>query len=377
MKSIELRPLEHRGVLCLGIYFPRDPILQSIARRIKGVVYSNTHRCWYKPGLNDAMVREVRLFLAEHVNVIDKTGAASEPGVINASSKGNNTTLNVILDKIASKLKLKGYSYSTQSTYLSQFKLFMDHYTGIDPATLTYDDIIKYLLYLIEKRGLGRSTQNQAINAIKFYYEVVLGDVRRTYYIDRPKKERRLPEILSQEEVVCLFDHAGNLKHRLMLMIIYCGGLRRSELLNLHISDIDVERKVMFIRGGKGHKDRQTILAERLIGDLERYINEYKPQYWLFEGISRGKYSATSLHKVFVRAQMAAGIRKEVSLHTLRHSFATHLLEAGTSTRYIQALLGHESPKTTEIYTHVTRFGMDKLRSPFDQLPLPKAPESD
>ena len=132
MKSIELRPLEHRDAMCLGIYFPRDPSLQSIVRRIKGVVYSNTHRCWYKPGLDDAMVREVRLFLAEHVNVIDKTGTVSEPAVINASSKGNNTTLNGILDKIAPKLKLKGYSNSTQSTYLSQFKSFMDHYTGID-----------------------------------------------------------------------------------------------------------------------------------------------------------------------------------------------------------------------------------------------------
>ncbi len=270
------------------------------------------------------------------------------------------------------RLNLKGYSKSTRTTYLSQFKLFMEFYPGRHPDSLTHEDIIQYLLYLIRKRNLSRSAQNQAINSIKFYFEKVLGDPRKTYHIDRPFRERRLPEILSQEEVVRLFDHAVNVKHRLMLMIIYSAGLRRSELLNLHVGDVDLERRVVFIRGGKGHKDRQSILAARLVDEVGAYVAMYKPQYWFFEGVRRSKYSATSLQKVFVRAHERSVIRKEVSLHTLRHSFATHMLEAGTSTRYIQELLGHESPKTTEIYTHVTKFAMDKLRSPFDQLPLSK-----
>ncbi|MCI0752004.1 MAG: tyrosine-type recombinase/integrase, partial [Flammeovirgaceae bacterium] len=158
--------------------------------------------------------------------------------------------------------------------------------------------------------------------------------------------------VLNMAEVMSIFSQVENLKHRVLLMIIYASGLRRSEVLNLMVGDIDFNRRTVFIRGGKGKKDRQTILAESLIPILVEYIKEYQPKAWLFEGLDGGPYSATSVQIILKRAVRKAGIRKHVTVHTLRHSFATHLLEGGTSTRYIQTLLGHESSRTTEIYTH-------------------------
>jgi site-specific recombinase XerD len=257
-------------------------------------------------------------------------------------------------------------------TYCEQFKLFIEFFPQSDPAELGENEIKAYLLYLIERKKLSLSTQNQAINAIKFYYEKVLKQERKVYYLERPFKEQRLPNVISQEEVILIFENCANLKHRLILMLLYSAGLRRGELLNLKVSDIDIQRLTVRIRGGKGKKDRQSILAQSLLPQLEQYLKEYKPSHWLFAGSDDTKYSASSLHKILKVAVQRANINRDVTLHTLRHSFATHLLESGTSTRYIQVLLGHESPKTTEIYAHVTRFGMDKLRSPLDMLTTKK-----
>lgn len=188
------------------------------------------------------------------------------------------------------------------------------------------------------------------------------------YYLERPIKDKKLPEVLSQEEVMLIFEALDNLKHKVMLMLIYSAGLRRSELLNLRIGDVDFHRNIVFIRGGKGHKDRQSVLSQNLVPLLQQYLKEYSPGFWLFEGHQGERYSASSLQQVLKQATKKAGIRKFVRLHMLRHSFATHLLEAGTSTRYIQVLLGHESPQTTEIYAHVSRFALDRIQSPLDQM---------
>jgi integrase/recombinase XerD len=266
------------------------------------------------------------------------------------------------------KLILKGYSPTTLKTYTQQFSEFLFFYNDIHPTDITELDVHNYLLYLVEKKKLSRSTQNQAINSIKYFYEKVMKQPRKVYYIERPLKEHKLPQILSQLEVMAIFEAPKNLKHKVMLMLIYASGLRRSELLNLRIGDIDLNRCVVFIRGGKGRKDRQSIMAQSLRPLLEKYMAEFNPKFWLFEGQTGEQYSATSLQQVLKQAVRKANIKKQVRLHMLRHSFATHLLEGGTSTRYIQELLGHESSKTTEIYTHVTRFGFENLTSPLDQI---------
>ncbi len=188
--------------------------------------------------------------------------------------------------------------------------------------------------------------------------------------LERPLKAQKLPTVLSEREVAAILKAIDNLKHRTMLQLIYAAGLRRSELVNLKTNDIDRQRKVINIRGAKGKKDRITLLSEKFIVLLEAYLREYAPKMWLFEGAGGEQYSASSLQKVFTAALQKSGVTKEATLHTLRHSFATHLLEKGTDLRYIQALLGHNSSKTTEIYTHVTTKGIDKITSPLDDLDL-------
>ncbi|HEY3525849.1 MAG TPA: tyrosine-type recombinase/integrase, partial [Nitrososphaeraceae archaeon] len=191
------------------------------------------------------------------------------------------------------------------------------------------------------------------------------------------QKERILPVVLNEQEIALLFMSTENLKHKIILMMLYASGLRRSELLNLRPGDLDVERGIVFIRGGKGRKDRQSVLSKSLGPMLDKYLQEWRPVTWLFEGPDKRPYSPTSLQAILKRAVKKAGIKKHVKLHSLRHSFATHLLESGTSTRYIQVLLGHESSRTTEIYTHVANFGVDRVKSPLDNIPVMPVSNSD
>ena len=188
--------------------------------------------------------------------------------------------------------------------------------------------------------------------------------------MQRPRKEKKLPRELSEDEITVIFKQIKNLKHRCMLYLVYSAGLRRSELLNLRAADIGSSRSCIVIRDAKGIKDRITLLSEKILRLLRDYYKKYKPKEWLFEGAAGGKHSESSIRKVFENAVVKSGIRKNVSLHSLRHSFATHLLERGTDLRYIQALLGHNSSKTTEIYTHVTKKGLEQLRSPLEDLEL-------
>jgi integrase/recombinase XerD len=266
------------------------------------------------------------------------------------------------------KLEQKRYSRQTIRTYTSYFHDFLDYFSGRDPEGITVEDINQYILGLIRDRGISRSQQNQRINAIKFYYEKVTGRDREIYHIERPKKERKLPTVLSREEVRLLLDNTDNLKHKCILMTIYSGGLRRSELIALKVQDIDSRRKLIKIRGAKGKKDRYTILSSTLVELLREYYKEYRPREWLFEGQDGGQYSAASIEKVFHAAIARAGIRKTVTPHSLRHSFATHLLEQGVNLRYIQDILGHESPKTTQIYTHVATHELGNIKNPLDDL---------
>ena len=191
---------------------------------------------------------------------------------------------------------------------------------------------------------------------------------RKVYYIERPQKEKFLPEVLSEEEVIKIIKSISNTKHKALIMTIYSGGLRISELINLKVKDIDSDRMQIRISQSKGKKDRYTLLSKKTLITLRQYFKEYKPKEWLFEGESGGQYSTTSVEKILKRALIATGIKKRITVHSLRHSFATHLLESGTDLRYIQNLLGHSSSKTTEIYTHITTKGLDRIVNPLDKL---------
>ena len=266
------------------------------------------------------------------------------------------------------KLEVRRYSESTISVYTHFFREYMRYFYNRPLDSIKKEEIQTYLLHLIKTRNISASTQNQIINAIKFYYEQVKGLDRTFYFIERPRREKKLPMVLSQEEVMRLLRATHNLKHKAMLGLIYSAGLRVGELISLELVDIDSDRMVIYVRGGKGKKDRTTLLSSKILVLLRAYYKRYRPVKWLFEGPNHSQYSQSSLRKIFIRSKAKAGIYKKLTLHCLRHSFATHLLENGTNLRYIQELLGHNSSKTTEIYTHITLAGMKNVNSPLDQL---------
>lgn len=268
------------------------------------------------------------------------------------------------------KLKELRYSERTIKAYKSLFEELINYYPTIEIDKIDEAKIVAFCQYLVIERKVSISYQNQAINAIKFYYERVLGGQRKIYALQRPDKEKALPTVLNTDEIVKILQSADNLKHRAILTVIYSAGLRISELINLKIKDIDTERKQIKIEQSKGKKDRYTLLSAKTLDLLRTYFKEYHPKEYLFEGADGGPYSARSVQTFFKDICKLAGIKKKVSVHTLRHSFATHLLENGTDLRYIQSLLGHENPKTTEVYTHITNKGFEKIKSPLDGLNL-------
>lgn len=268
------------------------------------------------------------------------------------------------------QLTLKRYSENTKKTYISVLTKFLEFYNTTKPEEITDEQIRDYLLKIIE-RGASASLQKQVINSLKFYYEYVLGRTLLKAAVQRPKKSHRLPDVLSREEVSDLFKTVTNIKHKAILLAIYSAGLRRSEIINLKVNDIDSKRNCIILRGAKGQKDRMTLLTPKLLKILREYYKEYKPKEYLFEGASGGQYSETSIRMILEKAVKAAGItERDIHPHTLRHSFATHLLEDGVDIRFIQALLGHSSSKTTEIYTHITTRGFNNIRSPLEDMDI-------
>lgn len=263
------------------------------------------------------------------------------------------------------KLELKRYANATVKTYVNFFEIFINHYKDRELATLDESDIRAFLQFLIHK-NVSNSYLNQVINAIKFYYEVVLGMPNRFYEIERPRKSSKLPTVISKQEILSVIDNTNNIKHRCIIELLYGSGLRRSELLNLKISDVDSKRMLILVKDSKGNKDRNTLLSKTALEHLRIYYKQYKPTTFLFEGGPGKQYSAESVLKIVKTASAKARIRTRVTPHVLRHSFATHLLESGVDLRQIQVLLGHGSSKTTEIYTHVAVNSFESIKNPLD-----------
>jgi len=273
----------------------------------------------------------------------------------------------VWLYDLRKELMARKYSRRTIKLYLHYNEGFLK-FSNKTPYQVSNEDVRDYLYHLAERKNASASTLNIAINALKFYYGEVLKR-RFAYGIRRPKKDKKLPIVLSQEEVSRILSSFNNIKHRLILMLMYSAGLRVGEVVKLKIEDIDVKRKLIRIRGGKGRKDRYTIFSEIVLKTFREYVEKYKPEKWLFPGQRKDRHITTrTVQKIFDNACRKAGIRKEATVHSLRHSFATHLLESGVDLRYIQELLGHKSSKTTEIYTHVAMKDLRKIRSPLDMM---------
>lgn len=264
------------------------------------------------------------------------------------------------------KLELRKYSTNTAHVYIQLFERFLNHHKEIEDPMLLGENEIRLYLQQLAQTGMSDSYLNQSINAIKFYYEVVAGMPNRFYSVERPIKKERLPTVLAQAEVQRMISQTSNIKHKCIVSMLYSAGIRKSELLNLKIKDIDSERMLVRVEQGKGKKDRYTLLSKAILQDLRKYYIVWKPKIYLFEGMPGEPYSGSSVRQIVSRAARAAKIRKKVTPHTLRHSFATHLLERGTDLRYIQTLLGHNSSRTTEIYAHVAVTTFTGIENPLD-----------
>jgi integrase/recombinase XerD len=261
------------------------------------------------------------------------------------------------------------YSLSTIRTYIDGLTLFLRYKGSKAIEEINNDDLLDFDRNYILAQGLSPSFQNQVINAVKLFFARIENRKLEIERIFRPKRARVLPNVLSKEEVRAILQALNNIKHKTMLSLIYSCGLRCGEILKLLPRDVDSGRGLLIIRQAKGRKDRIVPLSLKTLELLRDYWKTHKPQHYVFEGQSKGEpYDSRSLQKVLKHAVEKAGIEKPVTLHWLRHSYATHLLEGGTDLRYIQEILGHSSSRTTEIYTHVSNLSIQRIKSPFDSL---------
>jgi integrase/recombinase XerD len=366
MKKVQIDIAEIDGKKRIRLFFPYDKEIIDLVKSIPGSRWHPGMKCWHVALVFGPADKLSYRFKGELEFIPRESPGETDP---DCRDQPGSDPLKVP-EEFIKTLKLRQYSDKTIKTYVTMLRLYMGHYHERLLDDLQDEDIREYLLYIVDVRKVSQSYQNQAINAIKFYYEKVLLRPMNTYYLQRPRKASMLPSVLSEEEVVRLLRQVENLKHKTALSLIYSAGLRIGELINLKISDIDAGRSQIRIRQGKGKKDRVTILSVNILALLREYYREYRPKDWLFEGQYGGQYSAGSIQTVFRTAKETAGINKKATVHTLRHSFATHLLERGTDLRYIQELLGHQSSRTTEIYTHITQKGFRKIVSPFDNIDI-------
>jgi len=273
------------------------------------------------------------------------------------------------MERYTDWLKARRYSANTIKVYSEATGIFLKFLADKQEHEITNEDLDRFNKDYILARNLSSSFQNQFVNAVKLYFRIVQNRQLKPEMIIRPKREKLLPNVLSKEEVKNILHSTRNLKHKMMLSLIYSCGLRCSECLALRPMHIDSKRMLVIIKQSKGRKDRIVPLSEKILVQLREYFKSYRPQQYLFEGQVKGEmYDARSLQSVLKQNVSRAGIRKPVTLHWLRHSYATHLLENGTDLRYIQELLGHSSSRTTEIYTHVSTHNLQRIRSPFDSL---------
>lgn len=372
MKSITLYHLMIDHQKMIGIKFSPDRLIQNLVKGLPNPKWSERYNMAYIPNTMANLgivfntfkgvvwINYNRFFTNRPVNtkneIVDVSWFRKRKPIPNYRYCPEEYLL---------KLELKRYSNSTVKTYVSFFEMFINFFLEKELNTIDESDIRLFLQSLIQKK-VSNSYVNQAINAIKFYYEVVLGMPNRFYEIERPRKESKLPKVISKEEIIAIIENTNNLKHRCIVKLLYGSGLRRSELLNLKINDIDSKRMLVRVEGSKGNKDRYTLLSKSTLDDLRLYYKEWKPQNYLFEGRKASKYTAESVLNIVKKSAEKAGIRNTVTPHVLRHSFATHLLESGTDLRQIQVLLGHGSSKTTEIYTHVATNTFKNIKNPLD-----------
>ena len=392
MRFILVSRALHRQQRRIFLQFEHSQSINKLLRSVPGARWSRTKKCWHIPD-SSTILQDIGKMLPEgwqlteegvvpSVNSMPRKQdepALTETGVL-LLEKSNKRKASIMLisdvnlvalQDLIDLLRLKAYSESTVRTYSHEFMSLLYLLRNRPVNTLSADEVRRYILYCIETLHLSENTVHSRLNALKFYFEQVLKREKIFVEIPRPKKPFILPKVLGEQEISRLFQALDNKKHKAILFTAYSAGLRVSEAVSLRISDIDTDRMQIFVRKAKGKKDRYVMLSPVLLDILRNYMRTWKPRpkEFLFEGDHDGEHiSIRTAQAVFFQARQRAGIRKSVSFHSLRHSFATHLLEQGIDVKYIKELLGHFSIQTTNRYLHVKREQLIAIRSPLDEI---------
>lgn len=352
LEMVTLEPGEHNDKAVIWLKFPFSWALKDLVKSL-GASYSHTQKCWY---------------VTDNQHFRSIFGLPAPDPIGKASLVKISPVNQPALQQLQDMLMLKGYSPNTIRTYSIEFAQLLYIIKDFPVNLLSPEKLRSYLLYCIKELKLSENQIHSRLNAIKFYFEQVLKRPAVTFDIPRPKKPSTLPKVLNVKEVKQLFSVTDNIKHLLILQLCYGMGLRVSEIIQLKIADIDEHRMQVHIQSAKGKKDRYVNFPSSAMGLLRQYLDEFKPKEYLFEGQYGGQYSVRSAQAVFKQAMNKAGIHKPVGIHSLRHSYATHLHEYGTDIALIKELLGHNDIKTTLIYTHVSNKSVSKVESPLDKL---------
>jgi integrase/recombinase XerD len=382
LPTIKLKPFLHNQNKVVQVLFDRNNELQQILKSNTSIRWSKTMSCWYLPH-SKTLQQELFQLLKnrawlDYSNLKENLAEPKQESEkqIEKPSIMKHKDLSVLGEDAGKKigefkywLRSKRYSDSTIGTYIDSITTFLRFYADKSITEITNNDIIVFNNNYILANKLSASFQNQLVNAVKLFFKTIESKKLDPELIHRPKRPKLLPNVLSKEEVKSILQALSNVKHKDMLSLIYSCGLRRSELLNLKLTDIDSKRHLIIVRQSKGRKDRIVPLSDKILQLLRDYFIVFEPKVWLFEGQDKkSQYDESSLAAVLKQAVEKCKIKKPVTLHWLRHSYATHLLENGTDLRYIQEILGHSRSTVTEIYTHVSNKSIQKVVSPFDSL---------
>ena len=365
MKSLQhptifLEEKIHRKNNQLLIKFDYDETLISLVRTVNGASWSKSLKAWYL--ISNAENLSIILKLFKNISKVDVSKISKKTPF----KRDLTDEQKKLLNQFYLFLKGKRYSQSTIQTYTFFIADFINFHTKTPLAELTNRAVELFIETVFMERNYSVSSQRQFISALKIFTVFCPQTKIHNLALERPKKSRILPSVLSQEEVLRIIQYTQNIKHRAILTLLYSCGLRIGELINLKLIDFHIDRKQLIVKKGKGRKDRYVSLADSFLPLLSNYYHSYKPTIYFVEGQNGGKYSAESIRSFLRKSCKKAGIRKPVTPHTLRHSYATHLLENGVDLRYIQTLLGHSKPETTMIYTHVQRKDLMEIQNPLD-----------
>jgi site-specific recombinase XerD len=376
MKTITLDHLRHRGIQNIRIDYPFDVELNEAAK-FAGARWSFSNKCWYLENTRENVLKVLSAFKGKAWVDINRLKEREElfPKTILQKSRAaqfNMSRLNPLVVERTGDFKkyLVGIRYSekTIDNYMDILRSFLGFNYEKPIGAITVEDVEKFNYEFIIKNQYSVSYQRQLVSVLKLFYGRIPESKLEIAKLERPQRSYRLPTVLSETEVIRILKSIPNLKHKAIISCIYSSGLRISELLNLQLKDIDTHRMQIRIVKGKGNKDRVVGLSKMFLLVLQRYVADYNPKDYVFNGESGGRYSETSIRNILRAACLKAGVRKKVTPHTLRHSYATHMLENGVDIRYIQELLGHSRPETTMIYAHVAQKKLVNIKSPLDMI---------